>query len=238
MIWPYFIWKNRNSKDFGIVINDYPPIIRPKVKTTALNVPGRGGSLTKEEGEDIFEPIVKIVTCTLLKPENINRVFDWLRGSGEVIFGNEPEYKYYARMDEQISLEKMYRYDTRRQFDVPFVCQPGKALVKEEEAITITQSGTRITNPGNMIALPKMEVTWASGKESTLIIGGSATAFKGIGTGAFVDCEIKECFNKDKSQLINHVMVGEFLKIYPGEWSVSWTGGITKILLTPNWRYL
>ena len=235
---PYFIWRGKNSKEMGIVVNEYPPIIRPKERTTTITLPGREGTLTYKEGVDIFEPMVKPVTCTLLKPKKMEAVFDWLRGDGMVVFGNEEAYQYEASITEAISMEKMFRYDARRGFMVPFVRHPGKKPVEEPAKIPITVSGERVHNPGNMVAKPTIEITWNEGEESTLNIGGSMIAFTGDGTGAVVDCQMRECFSPNRERLLNHVMSGRFPLFYPGEWPVSWTGGITKVVITPNWRYL
>jgi phage-related protein len=238
---PYFIWKNVDSRNMGVVVNDYPPIFRPKKRgTTELVIPGRSGSLYAEEGDDVYEPYVRACPCYIRPSADVGAVINWLSGSGDAKFGNEATYVYHARIDTQFSLDKILRGHPHKSFTVPFICQPWKNLATPASNITVSQSGTEITNPGTLPSRPFIRVNGGGG-DVTLTIGtGTAVEIQGTETswGIIIDSEIRDVFNITRSQLRNSWMAGEFPLINPGANTVSWTGNVTSIVITPNWRWL
>jgi phage-related protein len=143
---------------------------------------------------------------------------------------------YTARIDAQMSLEKILANHEHRDFIIPFVCQPFKHLVTPASNIEITASGGTITNPGTVASLPiiLVEGTGTIG----LTIGGTAIEIDGSANGIIIDCTIPDCFSFDRSVLMNSYMTGEFPTIPPGTSYVTWTGTVTKVTITPNWRWL
>ena len=49
----YFIWNGTDCRQYGIHVTKQPPITIPQERSTQTNVPGRPGSLTTLEGEDV-----------------------------------------------------------------------------------------------------------------------------------------------------------------------------------------
>lgn len=73
---------------------------------TFTNVPGRSGSLTQLEGDDIYDDMVLTATCLIADPSRIQEIAAWLRGSGIVTFANRQGGFYHARIVNQISFER------------------------------------------------------------------------------------------------------------------------------------
>ncbi|WP_333861422.1 hypothetical protein [Clostridium sp.] len=48
---------------------------------------------------------------------------------------------------------------------------------------------------------------------------------------------IQDCYD-DGGNNLNSKMTGEFLKLKSGENTIEWSGGVTKVELLPNWRWL
>ena len=53
----YFIWNGTDCRQYGIHVTEQPPITIPAERSTQTNVPGRPGSLTQLEGEDVYDDI-------------------------------------------------------------------------------------------------------------------------------------------------------------------------------------
>lgn len=232
----YFIWKNIDSRNMGVVVTDYPPIIRPKERVTEKTRPGVAGSLHVSEGEDVYDTYVRACQCYTRPAADISAVIAWLRGSSQAVFGNEPTMAYTARIDNQISLDKMMRNHPHRSFTIPFVCQPFKQLKTPAADIVKTISGQTITNPGTVFSLPIIKVEGSG--DATLSVGGAYFELEGLTGGIIIDSTMPECFNLDRSALLNDLMTGEFPTIKTGTSIVSWTGNITEVTITPNWRWL
>jgi phage-related protein len=235
---PYFIWKNIDSRTMGVVVNSYPPIIRPKERVKETPIPGRPGALNMTEGADIYETYVRSCPCYTRPTADIGAVLAWLRGFGQVTFGNEPTMTYTAKIDNQISLDKILANHPHRSFVVPFICQPFKHQKTPDADIVKTVSGQSITNPGNVASLPIIKVEGSG--DIMLTVGGLAVELNDIVGGIIIDCTLPDCFNLDRTALINDRLTGaiEDIRLPVGSSSVHWTGTVTKVTITPNWRWL
>ena len=131
----YLIWKNINSKDIkGLLISELPPITKPRMRVQETAIDGVDGSIIEELG---FESYDKTITIGLTKGFDIDEVIEYFTGEGQVIFSNEPNKYYKARIIEQIDYERLLRFRTAT---VTFRVQPFKYEYDEEEQITETGS--------------------------------------------------------------------------------------------------
>jgi phage-related protein len=73
-----------------------------------------------------------------------------------------------------------------------------------------------------------------------ITVNDKAFLLKAVTDYVTVDSEIMNCYKEDLGVLTskNNSMIGEFPIFVPGENSISWTGNITKIEITPRWRWL
>ena len=130
--------------------------------------PGRSGSLTVLEGDAVYDDLVLTAQCMVENMERYEEIASYLKGSGRVTFANRPEGYYEARIVNQIPFEKILRGNPHRSFAVNFRCKPFW-YVDTVPAITVTQSGSFVTNPGNVYAEPVITV-YGSGT-ITLMVG-------------------------------------------------------------------
>lgn len=234
---PYFIWKNIRSDAMGVVVNEYPPITRPKEQVKSLTIPGRSGTLTITESDLLtYEPYLRTLDCTAKPDADIEAICAWLTGSGQAIFGNEPNRGYDARIINQIDFSIIMRGRRHRSFSVPFYCQPLKGLYPAAPDITITASGTKLVNPGTAAAYPTIKV-YGSG-DITLVLGGGAVTLEDISTGILLDWELQDGMSLDKGTLLNYKVTGDPQFIPVGSSAVTWIGSVSKVVITPNWRYI
>ena len=54
----YFIWNGVDCRTKGIHVSELPPITIPLERSKQTNVPGRPGSLTQLEGDDVYDDMI------------------------------------------------------------------------------------------------------------------------------------------------------------------------------------
>ncbi len=228
----WFEWNGRRCTEYGIHVTEQPPVTIPTERATFTNVPGRSGSLTTLEGDDVYDDLLLTASCFIADPARIPAIAAWLRGSGQVTFANRQGGFYHARIVNQIPFEKILRGNPHRAFAVNFRCKPFwyQAGV---EPITLTASGTFITNPGSVFSEPVITV-YGSG-EVTLMVGMTITELE-ITDSITLDTPLMEAYSGSTS--MNNCMSGDFPTLLPGQNAVSWTGNVSRVVIQPNWRYL
>ena len=82
----WFEWNGKKCTDFGIHVSKHPPITLPAERSTFTNVPGRSGSLTVLEDEDVYDDMLLTCTCFIEHTDRLLEIAAWLRGSGTVTF--------------------------------------------------------------------------------------------------------------------------------------------------------
>ncbi|MDD7451844.1 MAG: hypothetical protein PUK76_12460, partial [Treponema sp.] len=140
----WFEWNGVRCTEYGIHVLEHPLQTVPSERATFTDVPGRSGSLTTLEGEDVYDDMVLTATCLIAGPERIPEIAAWLRGSGKISFANREGGFYYARVVNQIPFEKVLRGNPHRSFSVNFRCKPFFHLDDSSETV-IAHSGDFIT---------------------------------------------------------------------------------------------
>ena len=164
----WFEWNDVRCTEYGIHVLEQPVLTLPNERATFVDVPGRSGSLTVLEGDAVYDDLVLTAQCMVENLERYEEIASYLRGSGRVTFANRPEGYYEARIVNQIPFEKILRGNPHRTFAVNFRCKPFW-YAESAPAITVTQSGSFVTNPGNVYAEPVITV-YGSGT-ITLMVG-------------------------------------------------------------------
>lgn len=228
----WFSWNGVRCTEFGIHVSEQPPITLPSERATFTNVPGRSGSLTTLEGDEVYDDLLLTATCFISDPSRIPEIAAWLRGSGTVTFANRQGGFYHARVVNQISFEKILRGNPHRSLAVNFRCQPFWYMA-DVQPITLTTSGTFVNNPGSVSSEPVITV-YGSG-EVTLMVGMTIVELE-ISGSITLDTPLMEAYSGSAS--MNSAMSGDFPVLLPGQNAVSWTGNVTKVEIQPNWRSL
>lgn len=229
----YFIWNGVDCRQYGIHVSEQPPITIPVERSTQINVPGRPGSLTQLEGEDVYDDMILSAACVISDPAQIPAIAAWLKGSGTVTFANRTGGYYKAHIANQIPFEKVLRGNPHCSFAVNFRCFPF-FYADASADITITASGTIITNPGSVYSEPILTVTGSG--DITLMVGSTIVELMDISESIVIDSVLQEAYTG--TTLMNDRMSGEFPVLKPGMNAVSWTGTVERVVIKPNWRYL
>ena len=206
----------------------------PKERSKQTTIPGRPGSLTTLEGEDVYDDLTLTATCFIRDRALIPAIAGWLKGSGTVTFANRQGGFYYARIANQIPFEKILRGNPHCSFAVNFRCSPPFWYASGVQPITLTQSTTPVVNPGSVYSEPVITI-YGSG-DITLMVGQSIVELTDVDGNIVLDCALKEAYKG--TTLMNEHMSGDFPVLMPGQTAVSWSGSVSRIVIQPNWRYL
>ena len=229
----WFEWNGVRCTEYGIHVLEQPPLTVPTERATHTNVPGRPGSLTTLEGDDVYDDLILTATCLIAAPSRIPEIAAWLKGSGTVTFANREGGFYYARIANQIEFAKVLRGNPHRSFAINFRCKPFWYL-SGVEPITLTSSTSIISNPGSVYSEPVITV-YGSG-EITLMVGTTIVELSDVSGSTTIDSSLMEAYSGDVS--MNACMSGDFPRLQPGQNAISWSGDVTRIVVQPNWRML
>ena len=229
----WFEWNGVRSTEYGVHVLEQPVLTLPNERATFVDVPGRSGSLTVLECESVYDDLVLTAQCIVENTERYEEIAAFLKGSGRVTFANRPEGYYEARIVNQIPFEKILRGNPHRSFAVNFRCKPFW-YAESVPTITVTKSGTFVTNPGNIYAEPKITVVGSG--SITLMVALTIVELEGIAGNITLNSALQEAYSGTTS--MNSAMSGEFPILYPGANAISWTGNVSKVVIEPRWRYL
>lgn len=228
MSWtPWFIWRGEDCRDKGIFLYTLPQIIRGKEKIVSHDIPGRAGALTIAQGEDVYEQYIKTFTVGLPWDADPQRVLSWLRGSGEIIFSNEPKYRYFGRIINQVNFDKLGRGWEMKTGTVQIMVQPYKGQYPEESAISLT-GFKDVLNPGDVTARPLFEV-----QSATATIATEKGTLTGLVEGVKVDCETG--ILTDSTGALYTDAEGEMPLLPTGKSTIEVTGTVKML---PRWRWI
>ena len=127
----------------------------------------------------------------------------------------------------------MLRGNLHCTFAVNFRCYPF-FYADAASDITVTTSGTIITNPGSVYSEPILTVTGSG--DITLMVGTTIVELTDISGNIVIDSALQEAYKG--TTLMNDHMSGDFPVLKPGQNAVSWSGNVMRVVVRPNWRTL
>ena len=102
------------------------------------------------------------------------------------------------------------------------------------EDITVTASGTMITNPKNVSSEPIL-ILFGSGN-ITLVVGMTIVELENISNDIVIDSVLNEAYLN--TTLMNDHINGVLPVMKHGANAISWTGNVTTVIVRPNWRLI
>lgn len=201
------------------------------------DVLGRDGDLWISDHSR--KPIIMPVAMRMKRGASRTDIADWLTGSGQLIFSDDPDYFYRARVHGEVTFPRFVRegiiYDG---VNVEFSCQPFKYSLAGAEPLPDITESIFIENPGNISAQPVVTV-YGSG-DINLMIGEYTLLLSDVDEYITVDMDAKMAF-KDGNNLSTKVTVVNDEDLWPvlnpGTNMVSWSGTVNKIVMIPYWRW-
>jgi phage-related protein len=232
----YFIFNGVDSRSKGILLRHALPVIRPEERIKHVAIPGRAGDLTELEGEEVYEPYIQTVALSV-KGTKKEETLKWLQGEGYFITSAQPTLRQSARVIGAVTLDKVSAHLDWWQGQVQFYCQPLKEAATQESNIEITSSPGTVTNPGDVKSKPLIQINGSG--SITLIAGGQTLILTGVASGWKIDAETGWILNASGEPQYGVCQgIPEKIRFPVGNSAVQWTGSVTKLIITPRWRYL
>lgn len=235
----WFSFKGMRNDEMGVQMLSMPTRPHPARKGNLIDIPGTHGKVFQDEG--VYDRILVSLRCVAVDNDNIDDVNGWLTGEGMLIFGDEPERSYNARITKEFSRSNKNPRLRGQEFTITFDCEPFRYQATPVAPIALSKSGN-VTNPGTVASAPLIYIEGTG--DCTLMIGRNTLIFSNIPGHIYVDCDAKIAYTGDGTAsspivLATQYVTGEWMSIEPGENAVQYTGsGISKIILTPRWRWL
>lgn len=230
------IWAGTSNKDVGMIIEHYPSVILPNRSQDIQKVPGRNGDIVLTNGSfenyeqsySAFLDARKIGKLEQVMP----KVVDWLLGHEgyqrleDSYFPDVYRLAYYSGGSEFISLFNEYGEGT-----LTFNCAPEKYYKTGEWPITMSKNQV-LMNPSSFTANPLILVKGSG--SGTLTFNGSSVMITDIGTSVTIDVKLHKAYNGTTSR--NNTINGMYENLRLGKnTTITWSGGITGVDITPRW---
>lgn len=241
----WFAFNGRRCADFGIHVEELPPILIAEERVKFEEVPGRSGDLAIMELNAAERPVYKAIEptieCIVDDVDQLDSMAAWLQGAGVLVLPNRPGGYYTGRVIGEMSLERIIKARENRRFSVDFHLDPYFYLNDAGE-IEITNASHVLQNPGTAESAPRITV-YGSG-DVGLAIAGQSILLTGLTDGIILDTVLQDALSLDGAQLMNNHMAGDFPTLPPGSSTVAWSafdgndnaGTVTRIVIAPRWR--
>lgn len=234
------LWAGISSKDVGMVVEHYPSVVIPRRKQEVQQVPGRNGDIilyqdayeNYEQSYQVFLDAKSKGGLTKVMP----KLSDWLLGhSGyqrleDSYFPDVYRMAYYTGGMEFLSIINEYGAGT-----LTFNCAPEKYYKMGERPVKIT-NGQIISNPTLFPAKPLISITGSG--NGTIHFNNNSLTISNIGNTMDIDIREHMATHKSGSNVENRndKITGLFENmVLKGKTTISWSGGITSLTLTPRW---
>lgn len=229
----YIIWNNKDSREIkSLIISELPPITKPQMRIKETVIDGVDGSIIEELGYESYD---KAISVGLKIGANIDEVLEYFTGSGEIIFSNEPNRYYKAKIINSIEYARLLRF---RVATVVFRVQPFKYdLLEIERQATSERKSMIIENIGNYTSKPLITITGSGVVD--LSVNGTAICRYTFPSGrdtVILDCEKQDAYLGNI--LKNRNMVGEFPVFNKGNNTLSWSGTVENITVKNYSRWV
>ena len=231
----YIIWNNKDSRDIkGLLISELPPITKPNLRIKETIIDGVDGSIIEELGYESYD---KTIAIGLKIGADIDEVMEFFTGNGEIVFSNEPERYYIARVIKSIDFARLLRF---RVATVTFRVQPFKYnRVEVARQATSERASMVVENIGNHTAKPIITITGSGTIE--LSVNGTVICeytFPDDENTVILDSEKQDAYLDSITNLKNQNMDGDFPIFAKGNNTISWSGSVESVKITKYSRWL
>jgi predicted phage tail component-like protein len=229
----YIIWNNQDSRDIkGLLISELPPITKPNMRVKEMVIDGVDGSIIEELGYESYD---KTIAIGLKIGADLDKVMEFFTGNGEIVFSNEPERYYIARIIKSIDYARLLRF---RVATVTFRVQPFKYnRVEVPRQATTDRASMIVENIGNHTAKPIITIKGTGTVE--LSVNGNQICnytFPSDENTVIIDSEKQDAYWNNT--LKNRNMNGDFPIFEKGNNTVSWIGAVESIGITKYSRWV
>lgn len=231
-----FTYNGVNSAAYNLFISGEGTFDAPAPVIDEIEIPGRNGTLIIPEGRfnNISVTYPGIIRGNFAA--NAQSIRNWLLS-----------VQNYARLTDDYGTGeyRMALFAGKLTFDptaanlngivkITFNCKPQRFLTSGESATTISTSGSTITNPTAFASQPLIQVNGTANGTGTLTVNGTTITISNITNQMMIDCDTMNAY-KGTTNLNGDISASVFPVLGAGANTVSWTGNISSVKITPRW---
>lgn len=242
-----------DNKSFAapILVEHQPKYKYPEREYEVTHIPGRNGDLVIDRGSYMnVQREYELAFGDEIEgqyTEMANDLSSWLHsGKGYLRLEDtyEPDYYRLAMYKEEGDIENILHSAGR--ITINFECKPQRYLKTGDSVLTYTSSQQIIQNPTKHTARPVVKVYGSGeGTISFIPITNNGTVesnitISNIDSYVIIDSELYDCYKESSSGSINKNSTirfnkGSFPELGAGNSRLMFSGGITKVEVTPRW---
>ena len=225
-----------SSEELGIVVEHPPNYEIAKRRYETIQVPGRNSDIIIDN--NCFDNVDRKYPIAIGQEGGdftvfASRMADWLSsGSGYCRLEDtyEPDYYKMAVMSDPGEVINILQQAGRT--TVTFNRRPERFLKMGEHYVTVND-GSVLTNPTKYTAKPIIEVS-GSGSGS-ITVGRRTIEIKDLANPIVINSELQEAYSDGINQNSNIIAPDGLPILEAGENVISYSGGITKVAISPRW---
>lgn len=215
----------------GATVEYRPPRSIPKRDYSVAAVPGRNGSLLYDGGkwQDVTQPYQIYTRGGYI--EAFEKLAAWMysdTGWRQLYDTYDPKHYRMAYVSDAPSLDDIW--DNWGRGTITFTCMPQRWLFEGDEPIDVIH-GDVLKNPTAFASRPIIKVTGSG----MLTIGDTQVTLTNIPeTGITIDCEMRECYGINQTNLNDHVTMAAWPELGKST-AFNIGAGIESVEVTPKW---
>ena len=237
----YFEYKGIRSSDMGLRIESKNVFSGPEYEVDFLSIPGRDGDLIAGSGrfpniQVTYSVFIPAKTISELS-QKITAVKAWLY-SGLNSYHTLSDTYDTAFFRHAVFAGKLDIEDELNRigiFTISFSCKPFRYDAAGTESVTLA-TGEVLLNPYPFTSKPILRIEGSGKGTLTIQSEGSNAIWNFTSIDGYVEADSEQMnFYKDAEPKNDTVSGDGFPLLYPGENTVSFSGGITAVTVTPRW---
>ena len=218
----------------GLLIQNLPPISKPKQRVEVEEIDGRDGDIVTYLGYGAYDKEFKIGLCGSY---NVDEIISYFNSQGTVIFSNEDDKYYNYQIIEQIDFDKLLRF---KEATVKMHMQPFKYSAEDNQKVFSVSNTTNISirNSGNIYSRPILIITGTG--TINLYLNNNQLFSIVMGTNSSITIDTNNMNAYNGSTLLNRNVTGSYdnFKLNVGNNTISWDGNVTQIEIENYSRWI
>lgn len=238
----FFTYNGRKSSDFGLHIENKNIFSAPAFDLSFQAIPGRNGDLLIPNNRFANVPVSYTV---FVARQNVQSLADTFRGVKGWLYTRpdryhsitdsyDPDFTRYGVIKEGLDMEE--QLNRLGLFTVTFSCKPFRYSREGEASVALAVSGGVLHNPFPFTSRPYIRIEGNGSGTLTVQAAGENHTWTFSDMDGYVEADSEQMNFYKATQLKNHTVTGSgFPLLYPGDNTLSFSGGITGLAVTPRW---
>lgn len=237
---PWFEFKGVRNTEIGVLMVNMPIRQQPVIQGDKTTIKGRDGFLFVPSNS--YGSITISQDIVVPDAHNLPRVLAWLNGRGDLSFFDSAGYAYDAMILTAFKRQNVAKRLEGEKMTIQWTCQPFKHAVNDAD-ISFTSNGA-FSGMGDVSAKPIIKVE-GNGSAELGINGNVFTLSLVSGEPLYLDCDAGVAYVIDDGVRYfagNNVSINDgsdWYELNPKGYvnRISSMSGISKVTITPRWRW-